>query len=259
MLIYRFRMTSEEQEDFIRDIEIQPTQTFLDFHDIILSCSDLEPCQTAFFYTTDKKYKDHQEISYKQKKKKVRKYDNELDEIVTEEKTLHLMKNSRLKAFIDDPHQKMIYEYHGKEFFEFHLELFKIIKSEESVFLPRCVKSVGELPKKIDLSMLPMIAPPEEEAPFHPPVIPAAKESIFTGIQENEAEIAEIESHLDEILEIEGKEIKSNGSPAAFNDETDLYIQEEEEDVTIESIDDYEDIENLEINHRKFDADTDEF
>ena len=111
MLIYRFRVTSEDQEDFIREIEIQPTQTFLDFHEIILSCSDLETCQNAFFYTTDKKYKSHQEISFRQKKKKVRKYDNELDEIVTEEKPLHLMKNSKLNAFIEDPHQKMIFEY----------------------------------------------------------------------------------------------------------------------------------------------------
>ena len=33
----------------------------------------------------------------------------------------------------------------------------------------------------------------------------------------------------------------------------------EEEEVQIESIDDYEDIENLEIEHRKFEAETDEF
>jgi hypothetical protein len=257
MLIYRFRVTSEEQEDFIREIEIQPTQTFLDFHDIILSCADLESCQNAFFYTTDKKYKDHQEISYKQKKKKVRKYDDELDEIITEEKALHLMKNSKLKAFIEDPHQKMIYEYQGKEFFVFHLELFKIIKTEESIFLPRCVKSVGELPKKVDLSMLPMVAPPEEEATFHPSVIPPGRESIFAAIQEDESEIAEIESHLDEILEMQGKEIQTNGSPASYSDDSEMFVEEQE--VQIESIDDYEDIENLEIEHRKFEAETDEF
>ena len=257
MLIYRFRMTSEEQEDFIREIEIQPTQTFLDFHDIILSCADIEPCQNAFFYTTDKKYKDHQEISYKQKKKKVRKYDDELDEIITEEKVLHLMKNSKLNAFIEDPHQKMIYEYQGKEFFVFHLELFKIIKTEESIFLPRCVKSVGELPKKVDLSMLPMVAPPEEEATFHPSVAPPGRESIFAAIQEDESEIAEIESHLDEILEMKGKEIQTNGSPSSYSDDSEMFVEEQE--VQIESIDDYEDIENLEIEHRKFEAETDEF
>ena len=80
MLSYRFRLTSVEQEDFIREIEIQPTQTFLDFHDIIMSCSDLDSCQNAVFFNTDKKYKPHSEISLKQQKKQVKKYDEELDE-----------------------------------------------------------------------------------------------------------------------------------------------------------------------------------
>jgi hypothetical protein len=257
MIIYRFRLTSEEQEDFIREIEIQPTQTFLDFHEIILSCSDLEPCQNAFFYTTDKKYKKHQEISYKQKKKKVRKYDDELDEIITEEMILHLMKNSRLNAFIDDPHQKMIYEYFGKEFFTFNLELFKITKTEESIFLPRCIKSVADLPKKVDLSAMPMVAPPEEESAFHQSAVPQARESIFLGIHEDESEINDIENHLDEILQINGQDTQSNEPVAPDADENDAFVTEEE--VQIESIDDYEDIENLEIKHRKFDRDSDEF
>jgi hypothetical protein len=256
MIIYRFRLTSEDQEDFIREIEIQPTQTFLDFHEIILSCADLESCQNAFFYTTDKKYKKHQEISFKQKKKKIRKYDDELDEIITEEMVLHLMKNSRLNAFIEDPHQKMIYEYFGKEFYSFNLELFKIIKSEESVFLPRCVKSIGELPKKVDISLEPVMAPPEGEGIFSPPLVPDRQESIFAGIHDDDSEIAEIESHLDEILQGNEQEVRSNGTPASDIDENENM---EIEEVQIESIDDYEDIEKLEINHRKFDVDSDDY
>jgi len=256
MIIYRFRLTSEDQEDFIREIEIQPTQTFLDFHEIILSCSDLEPCQNAFFYTTDKKYKKHQEISYKQKKKKIRKYDDELDEIITEEMVLHLMKNSRLNAFIEDPHQKMIYEFIGKDFYVFNLELFKIIKSEESVFLPRCVKSTGELPKRVEILMEPVMAPPEGEGVIHQPLKPDIKESIFAGIQEDESEIAAIESHLEEILKDGGQEVISDGMPEPDMDENDMFGIEE---VQMESIDDYEDIEKLEMNHRKFDVDSDDY
>jgi hypothetical protein len=257
MIIYRFRLTSEDHEDFIREVEIQPTQTFLDFHEIILSCADLESCQNAFFYTTDKKYKKHQEISYKQKKKKIRKYDDELDEIITEEMVLHLMKNSKLNAFIEDPHQKMIYEYFGKDFYTFNLELFKIIKSEESVFLPRCVKSVGELPKKVDLTLEPVMAPPEGEGIFSPPLIPDIRGTIFTGIQEDDAAIADIESHLDEILEGGNPEVRTNGTPESEMDEGEMFEMEEE--VQLESIEDYDDIEKLEMNHRKFDGDSDEF
>ena len=104
-----------------------------------------------------------------------------------------------------------------------------------------------------------MTAPPEEESTFHPPVAPSSgRESIFSGIQEDDAEIAEIESHLDEILDMEGKEVSSNGSPAAYNDKSEMFVSEQE-DIQIESIDDYEDIENMEMNHRKFDAESDDF
>jgi len=257
MIIYRFRMTSEDLEAFIREIEIQPTQTFLDFHEIILSCTDLESCQNAFFYTTDKKHKKHQEISFKQKKKKIRKYDDELDEIITEEMVLHLMKNSKLNAFIEDPHQKMIYEYIGKDFYSFNVELFKIIKSEESVFLPRCIKSTGELPKRVDVSVEPVLAPPEEEDILLPQLIPDTRESIFSGIHEVDSEIAEIESHLDQFLSNGGQEVRSNGATESEMDENDVF--EAEEEVQMENIEDYEDIENLEIKHRKFDGDSDEF
>jgi hypothetical protein len=257
MIIYRFRLTSEELEDFVREIEIQPTQTFLDFHEMILSCSELESCQNAFFYTTDKKYKKHQEISFKQKKKKIRKYDDELDEIVTEEMVLHLMKNSRLNAFIEDPHQKMIYEYLGKDFFSFNLELFKIIKSEESVFLPRCVKSTGELPKKIDISLEPVMAVPEGEEVFLPSLIPGVKESIFAGIQENDSELSDIENHLHEILEGGEQEVRSDVTNESEMDENDEFGAGE--DVQIDSIEDFDDIEKLEMNHRKFDGDSDDF
>ncbi|HTX89144.1 MAG TPA: hypothetical protein VMC08_09155, partial [Bacteroidales bacterium] len=173
MLIYRFRVTSEEQEDFLREIEIQPGQSFLDFHDAIMNAADLRKCEKSFFYTTDKKYKKHQEISLKILKKQVKKYDDEMDEIVTETFTPHLMKDSRLKDFIEDPHQRMIYEFHGKESHTLNIELFKIIKTEEMVSLPRCVKSVGDLPRPVVQPVAPVMAPPEEEAPIHLPLFPS--------------------------------------------------------------------------------------
>src|SRR5665647_587565 len=102
MIIYRFRLTSEDHEDFLREIEIQPTQTFLDFHQVIQSCSNLENCDNALFYTTDNKFKKKEEFSFKYQKKLVRKYDDDIDQVVTETYVPHLMKGSILKKFIDD-------------------------------------------------------------------------------------------------------------------------------------------------------------
>ena len=98
MLIYRFKITCEEHDGFLREIEIQPNQTFLDFHHIIIDSSELLHCERASFFMTDKKYKKDKEISLKSEKRQVRKYDDDLDQVVTESLTLPLMKNSKNKS-----------------------------------------------------------------------------------------------------------------------------------------------------------------
>jgi hypothetical protein len=257
MLIYRFRITSADQEDFIREIEIQPTQTFLDFHDVITSCSDLDSCQNAVFFNTDKKYKPHSEISLKLQKKQLKKYDEELDEIVTVTATPHLMKDSQLKRFIEDPHQRMIYEYTGKDFLVFHIELFKIMKTDEIYDLPRCTKRVGELPKRVEVVVAGESAHEKEKVVEIPIIPPSLKPNIFEGLHEDEAELAEIENSLDDFLEIDGVNEGEAESPVVS-----LHEDEEfgtEEDDRMESLEDYEDLENLEMKHRNFDRNSDEF
>jgi hypothetical protein len=255
MIIYRFRLTSEDQEDFLREIDIQPTHTFLDFHEIIQACSDLESCEKAFFYTTDKKYIKHQEISYTPHKKRLRKYDDELDEIVTEEFELNLMKDSRLKNFIEDPHQKMIYENWGKEFHTFHIELFKIIKIDENITLPRCFKKTGELHKKPVIPVIPEEEIAEEEIPAISFEIPREKDAVLSALEENEAELAEIENHLDDIL-VEKEPEKTKRIQPAPEDEGDFSMEEDE---MIESVGDIEDLENIEQSQQEFDGDSDDY
>ena len=69
MLIYRFRITCEEHDGFLREIEIQPGQTFLDFHHILLDSAELLHCERASFFNMDKKYKKDKEISLKAEKR----------------------------------------------------------------------------------------------------------------------------------------------------------------------------------------------
>jgi hypothetical protein len=254
MIIYRFRLTSEEQEDFLREIDIQPSQTFLDLHEIIYSCMDLEPCDNAFFYTTDKKYIKHQEISYTPHKKRLRKYDDELDEIITEEFELNLMKDSRLKNFIEDPHQKMIYENFGKEYHVFHLELFKLLKVEDGIVLPRCFRRIGELHKKPVIPVIPDEEPEQEDLPVISFEIPREKDAVLSALEENEAELAEIESHLDDLLvEKEPEPVKKITQPEEIGD-----FGMEEDDM-IESVGDIEDLENIEQSQQEFDGEPDDY
>jgi hypothetical protein len=255
MIIYRFRLTSEDQEDFLREIDIQPSHTFLDFHEIIQSSMDLEPCEKAFFYTTDKKYIKHQEISYTPHKKRLRKYDDELDEIVTEEFELNLMKDSLLKNFIEDPHQKMIYENWGKDFYAFHIELFKILKIEDKLNLPRCFKRIGELQRK---PVLPVMLPDETEPEDLPVIsfeIPREKDVVLSALEENEAELSEIENHLDELL-IEKEPETPKSSKSSPEEGADFSVGDDD---MIESVGDIEDLENIEQSQQDFDGESDDY
>jgi hypothetical protein len=262
MIIYRFRLTSEDYEDFLREIEIQPTQTFLDFHQAILTCANLENCENALLYTTDNKFKKEKEFSFKFQKKLVRKYDDDLDQVITETYVPHLMKDSVLKKYIDDPHQRLIYEFMGKDNYVLFIELFKIIKTDECPSLPRCVNKKGELPKKAELPVIPDAEKPETIAPVQappPPVFSPREKSMFTEMMEDDSELAEIESQLDDILVEETSVLPEKNTSSPDLKEDDLFMEEDDTQENMESIDEYDDIEDLEIKHGSFDNESDDY
>jgi hypothetical protein len=265
MLIYRFRITCEEHDGFLREIEIQPNQTFLDFHHIIIDSSELLHCDRASFFMTDKKYKKDKEISLKSEKRQVRKYDEDLDQVVTESVALPLMKVAKLKEYIEDPHQKMIYEFEGRDHFSFHIELFKIFPSDGMVSFPRCIKRVAELPKKAEQPA------PVAHAPIVPrivvPKVPLPKiESLarFDDIVEDEHELAAIESQLGGLLGEEEESPAFEGhEPEASADEEFTFEghegEDEEPDEKLDHIEDYEDIESLDKRLSGYDRDSDDY
>ena len=263
MLIYRFRVTCVEHDNFLREVEIQPNQTFLDFHHILLESAELLHCDKASFFTTDKKYKKEREISLKSEKREVRKYDEDLDQVVTDTVTLPLMKTEKIKNYIDDPHQKLIYEFAGRDFFAFHIELYKIFPSEGVTSYPRCIKRVGELPKKAEQPT------PAIDAPHIPkviiPKVQLPKLDIlekFDDIVEDELELAAIENDLEGMLDDQTEEPISEGADTETSGMDDfLYGQHEDtEDVEpMESLEDYEDIENLDKRLSGFDRDSDDY
>jgi hypothetical protein len=263
MLIYRFRITCEEHDAFLREIEIQPNQTFLDFHHILLDSAELLHCERASFFNTDKKYKKDKEVSLKQEKRQVRKYDEDLDQVITESVSLPLMKTEKLKNYIEDPHQKMIYEFIGRDIFSFHIELFKIFPTDEVVSFPRCIKRVAELPKKAEQPA------PVANAPVAPKVIipkvplPKIEELVkFDDIVENEHELAAIESELDGLLDEATEEIAFETKDEEDHGNNDFLYGEHdgsEDEEKLDHLDDYEDIENLDKRLSGFDRDSDDY
>jgi hypothetical protein len=78
--------------------------------------------------------------------------------MVTAKRKLPLMKDAKLKDFIEDPHQKMLLIYQSGRYSPVYIEMLKIIQVDEGRF-PRCTKSVGKITKP------PMAPPPLPSEP----------------------------------------------------------------------------------------------
>lgn len=62
-MIYRFRMLSDENDNFVRDFEISSDATLLDLHEFILQMLNYDPCMSSF-YTADDKWEREQEYTF---------------------------------------------------------------------------------------------------------------------------------------------------------------------------------------------------
>jgi hypothetical protein len=144
MIIYKFRITLEENDSYLREIEIKPGQTFLDFHNAILDCSILTKEEMASFFICDIKWRKHQEITLVK-----------MEEVedrrrpATDRPPVKIMSETTLSTCINNPNEQLIYINDFQKVHTFYIELFKIYNSEEKATFPRCVKRVSDLPKII--------------------------------------------------------------------------------------------------------------
>ncbi|MBO7625216.1 MAG: hypothetical protein J6S82_07945 [Bacteroidales bacterium] len=158
MYIYKFRLLYDEIEGFVRDYEIGAKQTFKDFHDIILqSIPGLDPKELASFYICDRKWNKLKEITLFDMHSEVEGFQNETEETDGEEQDRYLvtektvMADAILSQYINDPHQRIIYEQDFLRLHTFYIELIKSAEGKEGRNYPVCTHSSGELPKPADL------------------------------------------------------------------------------------------------------------
>jgi hypothetical protein len=135
MALYRFRVTFEDYDDVSREVDIKSTHTFADLHQAIHQAIGYNPDYSSSFYISNDQWTKGEEIAYKPSERKIN-------------RGVALMENSKLTAFIDDPHQKFYYTSNFDRPFDFHVELVKILDETPGVTYPATVKSVGEAPKQ---------------------------------------------------------------------------------------------------------------
>lgn len=148
MHCYRFRILTDEQDDFVRDIDLLANQTFEDFHHAMVSSIKLNGNELASFFICDHRWRKQKELTL---------IDMKADEVFDEDEDdlrdrknmipVALMAEVRIKDAIVDPHQRLIYEYDFLNPKVFFVELIKIQPADASSTYPQVVRSEGELQK----------------------------------------------------------------------------------------------------------------
>lgn len=146
MAVYRFRVSFEDYDDVIREVDIKSTHTFEDLHNAIHFSTGYKPEYPSSFYISNDQWIKGQEITYLPNQKRI-------------DRGLPLMQNSKLSSFIDDPHQKFYYTFNFDRPFDFHVELIKILNETPGVVYPFVAKSIGEAPKQFGNVFMPTETP----------------------------------------------------------------------------------------------------
>jgi hypothetical protein len=136
MALYRFRVTFEDYDDVMREIDVKSNQTFEHLHKAIHQSTGYNPEYPSSFYISNDQWTKGEEITYLPNQKRI-------------DRGVPLMDKVKLLSYIDDPHQKFYYTFNFDRPFDFHVELMKIILDETpGVVYPAVIRSVGEAPKQ---------------------------------------------------------------------------------------------------------------
>ena len=197
MAIYRFRVSFEDYDDIERDIDIKSNQTFEDLHRAIHQSTGYQVEASSSFYVSNDQWIKNEEIAFLPNQRKVN-------------NGVALMANSKLSSFIDDPHQKFYYTYNFDRPFDFHVELVKIILSDEPGKTYPCVaRSLGEAPKITGSGIIPTAAATEvseefdflNELDFQPEDAEDLEQMNDMGINTGEESAEEEEEEKDEFMD----------------------------------------------------------
>jgi hypothetical protein len=129
-MIYRFKVWFEEDEDINRVIDIQPTATFLDLHNIVLDSIGFNKKEASSFYVSDDNWRKGKEVTLIENENKL------------------LMAKVKINELVNDPHQKFLYITDFKEQWTLHIELQSIQNDVKGIKYPLISKSTGKAPKQ---------------------------------------------------------------------------------------------------------------
>lgn len=138
-MIYRFKVWFEDVEDVTCWIDVKPSHTFLEFHNIIQESIGFDKKEFASFYISDDKWRKLMEISLE---------DMHMGEDDQNADPVMLMKDSRLRDFINDPHQRFVYITDFVANWTLFCELQAIADEQPKKEYPLIYRSEGKAPRQ---------------------------------------------------------------------------------------------------------------
>lgn len=135
-MVLKFRLISDEQDDFVRDFEILAKQTFFDLHMAIQENLHFDKSQIASFFTCSQDWEKEQEITLFELS------DEESNKVIT-------MENAIIGDHMLEVHDKMIYIFDVFNERLFFIELVEKHKKNPSKHYPLCSLVEGHAPKQL--------------------------------------------------------------------------------------------------------------
>ncbi len=133
-MVYRFTIISDEVDNFVREIQIDPEATFYDFHEAIIQSVDYTDDQMTSFFICDDNWEKEKEVTLE-----------EMDD--NPEMDSWIMRETPINELVEEEKQKLLYVFDYLTERCFFIELSEIITGKEMTGF-KCTKKRGEAPKQ---------------------------------------------------------------------------------------------------------------
>lgn len=118
-MVYKFRIISDEVDDFLREIKIDSEASFFDFHEAILKSTGYKDDQMTSFFICDDDWEKEIEVTLE-----------DMGNSSSEEDSF-VMKDTLLSELVEDEKQKLIYVFDPLAERVFFIELSEIITGKD--------------------------------------------------------------------------------------------------------------------------------
>lgn len=118
-MVYKFRIISDEVDDFLREIKIDCEASFFDFHEAILKSTGYKDDQMTSFFICDDDWEKEIEVTLE-----------DMGNSSSEEDSF-VMKDTPLSELVEDEKQKLIYVFDPLAERVFFIELSEIITGKD--------------------------------------------------------------------------------------------------------------------------------